>query len=621
MRNTCRPAVLLFALLSTTLLASPQADAGSFRFALLSDTHVGNPTGADDLRRSVADLNAQTDIAFVLLSGDITEFGSNAQLREARSILDSLHHPWYIIPGNHDTKWSESGCTAFARIFGSDRFVMRWEGIVFLGLHQGPVMRMGDGHFAPEDIAWLDSVLATIPASEPLVFVTHYGLDPGIDNWYEVSRRLRQRNMLAVLHGHGHRNRAGVEDALPAVMGRSNLRAKAERGGYTLIDVRGDSMVFSEKDPGLNATPPWYVLTDAERSRASSEEPLPLPDFSVNALPGSPREAWSFSCGASVTTPPAIAGNLVIVGDALGHVRALDLDSGTPRWEYRAGAPVHSTPAVADNRVIFGSADGAVHCLDASDGLELWKLPTRGPVLGAPAIARGTVYIGASDSSLRAIALATGVLQWEFHGLEGFVETRPLVTDGRVIFGAWDRHLYALDQESGRVLWKWSNGSPSVGLSPGACWPVAAAAKVFIVAPDRFMTALDEATGRQLWRSKRYQVREALGISSDRKTVFARTMRDTVIAVRADADTMEMEWLTDAGFGYDIAPCMLIEDEGEVIFGTKNGLVIALERTTGTLRWKHKIGVTVVATPVPVPGGLLVTDLDGRVVRLERASD
>jgi len=612
----------LFCFLVVSLLfLAADAESATFRFALLSDTHVGNPTGADDLCRSVADLNQQPELSFVLLSGDVTEDGSTAQLQEARSILDSLRHPWYIIPGNHDTKWSASGCTDFARIFGADRFVMTYEGIVFLGLHEGPVMRMGDGHFAPEDLAWCDSVLATIPDSTPLVFVTHYGLDPSIDNWYEITNRLHGRNILVVLHGHGHRNRAGVEDGLPAVMGRSNLRAKAERGGYTLIDVRGDSMMFAEKQPGLQAAAPWYVLTEAERERALASERLPLPDYSLNALAGTPRELWSYQCGATVSTAPALADSLAIVGDALGRVRALDLGSGKVRWEVEVGGPVHSAPDVDHQRVVFGSADGMVHCLDVSDGHRIWELATRGPVVGAPTIAGGTVYIGASDRSFRAIDLATGRLRWEFAGLEGFVETRPLVADGRVIFGAWDTYLYALDATDGSLLWRWSNGSASTLLSPAACWPVSSGGKVFVVAPDRAMTALDAVTGRELWRSKRYQVREAIGISDDGQAVFARTMRDTVIAVRTDADTMAQEWVTDAGFGYDIAPCMLVGDQGKVIVGTKNGLVFALDRTDGRKLWCRKIGVTVLATPVIVPGGLLLSDLDGRVTRLQDTTD
>lgn len=608
-----RPAILLL-----LLLLAASARGGEFRFAWLTDTHVGGATGAEDLRRAVADLNARTDLAFVILSGDITELGSDAELREARAILDSLRHPWHIIPGNHDTKWSASGCTSFNRIFGADRFVLSHGGLLFVGLHQGPVMRMGDGHFAPEDIRWLDSVFAETPPEQPLVFVTHYPLDTEVDNWYDVTRRLRSRNTQVILHGHGHANRAAVQDGLCAVMGRSNLRGRAETGAYTLVDVRGDSMLFADKVHGGPPAAPWHGVGAAGRARAAATPPLPPPDFAVNAHPASPRERWSFSCGATVTTSPAPAGELVLVGDALGRMRALAAATGKPGWTYQAGGPIHSTPAVSGGRAVFGSADGVIHCLRVRDGRRLWAFAARGPVLGSPVIRDGTVYIGASDSSFRALRLSDGSLRWEFDGLRGFVESRPLVEDGRVIVGAWDGNLYALDAANGALLWTWSNGSASRGLSPAACIPVAAAGKVFIVAPDRYMTALDAASGRQVWRSRRYMVREAVGRSADGRTVFARTMRDTVVAVKAAPDSLEAEWVTNAGFGYDIAPCMPVERAGEVVVGTKNGLVLGLDRRDGKVLWKRKIGVTVVATPAAVPAGLLLADLDGRVVLLER---
>src|SRR4051812_3275387 len=93
-----------------------------FRFAFLSDTHIGSPNGAseEDLRRTVKDVNAMNDIDFVVITGDITELGTNQQLKFAKQLFDSLNKPWYIIPGNHDAGWSESGGDAFAQTFGND---------------------------------------------------------------------------------------------------------------------------------------------------------------------------------------------------------------------------------------------------------------------------------------------------------------------------------------------------------------------------------------------------------------------------------------------------------------------------------------------------------------------
>lgn len=611
-----RAAGAVVALVHLVLCATACA-APSFRFAWLSDTHVGSSTGAADLRRSVHDLNASVDLAFVLVSGDVTEMGTDAEIVEARAILDSLRHPWHVIPGNHDTKWSESGGTSFGRIFGSDRFCFENQGIVLLGLHQGPLMRMGDGHFAPEDLRWLDSALASIPAGAPLFFVTHYPLDPSVDNWYEVTGRLRRRNVLAILHGHGHANRAAVFDGIPGVMSRSNLRARAETGGYTTVEVRGDSVFFSEKRPGEPPLPPWHLLTTETRRSASLRPADPRPDFSLNNTPGTPVERWSFNAGASVTSSAAASGELCVVADALGRVRALSLSDGMVRWTHQAGGPVHGTPAIAGERVLVGSADGTVACLELRSGRLLWSARARGPVLASPVVEGEKVFVGASDGAFRAFALESGTLLWEFAGVGGFVETRPLVMDGRVVFGAWDGNLYALDAADGRLLWTWSNGTANRLLSPAACHPVGAAGKIFIVAPDRFMTAVDAATGRTVWRTNRFQVREAIGLTADRRSVVVRTMRDTVAALATEPDTAAVHWITNAGFGYDIAPAMPAEHGGEVVVGTKNGLVLGLDREDGRVRWRRKIGVTVVATPAVLPDGLLLSDLDGRIVLLQ----
>ena len=55
--------------------------AQNFKYAFVSDTHVGATTGEEDLRRTVADINQQKDLDFVVLTGDITEMGTNDELK------------------------------------------------------------------------------------------------------------------------------------------------------------------------------------------------------------------------------------------------------------------------------------------------------------------------------------------------------------------------------------------------------------------------------------------------------------------------------------------------------------------------------------------------------------
>ena len=69
----------------STLFLSGQA--GSFSFALITDTHIGSGSADEDLRRTVEDINDIDSVVFVIVAGDVTEFGSDAELLLAKKIL------------------------------------------------------------------------------------------------------------------------------------------------------------------------------------------------------------------------------------------------------------------------------------------------------------------------------------------------------------------------------------------------------------------------------------------------------------------------------------------------------------------------------------------------------
>jgi outer membrane protein assembly factor BamB len=128
------------------------------------------------------------------------------------------------------------------------------------------------------------------------------------------------------------------------------------------------------------------------------------------------------------------------------------------------------------------------------------------------------------------------------------------------------------------------------------------------------MTAIELATGLEVWRTDRWAVRESIGLSEDGKRVYVRTTQDVIAAISTAADKPEAVWETNAGFGSDINSAMLMEKDGVVFYGTKNGLLIALDAATGSVKWKHRVGVALLNTVTPLSGReVVVTDLDGRV--------
>ena len=597
------------------------------RFAWLSDTHVGSDRGAADLRASVADINKHGNFAFVLVTGDVTEMGLYDNFREAKDILDGLRVPYHIIPGNHDTKWSDSGGSDFRRIWGDDRFAFETGGFRFIGLAEGPVLKMGDGHFAPQDVRWLNERLTEPGArNKPTVFVSHYALDESVDNWYVVLDKLKTVPTVAVLVGHGHANRAPDLEGLAGVMGRANIGTKDKAPGYTVVEISGRAMTFAERTGGKTRAP-WHRLelgkngrpVPPKRRAGSSKVPAapPRPDLSVNGLFPDVRVRWRFDAGWTIASSAVVSGDTVVFGDASGSVRAVRIADGSIAWEFKTDEPVYSTPAVGGGRVVFAGTDGAVYAVDARVGTLAWKVQTGGPIVACPAIADGVVYVGSSDHVFRAIRLDNGGLVWSQDGIEGFIETRPLVAGGMVVFGAWDGRLYALEARTGRTAWTWQGEQKSPFYSPAACWPVAAAGRVFIVAPDQMMTAIELASGRELWGTDNLAVRESIGISEDAKRIYVRAVENIIAAVDPAADGQETFWETDAGFGQDINSAQLVEKDGVLFYGTKNGLLLALDGATGAVMWKHRVGVALLNTATPVNGReVVVTDADGHVTCL-----
>lgn len=584
-----------------------QAQQAVFRFAQLTDIHLSpnNPNPTEDLLRSIAQINATDSIDFVLVTGDIAEEGDRTTMEKVKSCLDLLKVKYYVALGNHETKWSDSGCTAFGEIFGGERFEFEHKGFLFLGFNSGPLMRMAYGHVVPQDIRWMTETMEWYNAGnsrpdKPVILVTHYPMTEGdVDNWYEVTDAVRPYNIRLFIGGHYHRNRDLRYDGIPGILMRSNLRDKDEKPGYGIYEITEDSiLVYTQRIGEPKRQWAAFSLTDSYYDRNGKAEKYP--DFSVNKEYAQVQEQWIVQTGAGIYCSPAVEKDKVFVGDDLGRLTAYALKNGKKLWSFQSGKRIVGTPAVSEGIVVFGSADCKIYGLDAQNGNLLWTVEAAEPVLGAVTIENGIAYIGASDHTFRAVNIRTGEVKWAFAGVRGYIETKPLVTDNKVIFGAWDNTLYALNKADGKELWKWTGGLTRMHFSPAAVWPVAADGKVFITDPQRAMTAIDIETGNTVWRTFQSMVRETIGLSEDKERIYSKTMNDSIVCYSTKSNQPYKLWASNVGFGYEHAPSMQVEKNGVVFGSTKEGLIFALEAATGKVLWKHKTGNSLISTVVPL---------------------
>lgn len=609
MKNTIFLYLFIFCISSISV-------AQNFKFAFVTDTHIGASTSEEDLQRTIADINKLENIDFALFTGDITEMGTDEELALAQEIISQLEIPYYVLPGNHDTGWSESGGVSFIEEFGSDKFVFEHEGYKIIGTASGPYVRMSDGHIPRDAIVWLDSVLTATPKDQPIIFINHYPLNNSLDNWFEATERLKEYNTQFALCGHGHRNRAMNFEEIPGTMGRSNLRANEEIGGYNIVHVQDEKATFSERIPGEITKEPWRTISLGPRNYNLQKE-FERPSYAINDSFPNVKKVWEFHSDANVISTPAYVDGKVIFGNSTGKVEALSEKTGEILWNFNTEGGIFSSPAVYENSVIFGSGDGNIYRLNAEKGKLIWQFETGASVLGSPVIQDEVVFIGGSDGKFRALNAETGKELWNFPGLQGPVVSTPLLYDGKVIFGAWDRHLYALDQKVGSLLWKWNNGSKNRMFSPAMNIPVASDGTIYIVAPDRYLTAIDAETGQTLWRTNEATVRESIGISDDKSLIFGKTMNDTIVAFHTDRKESELAWKMDVGFGYDHVPSMLFEEKGDIFFGTRNGIVYSIDPEAKKINWAYKIDNSMVNTINLIGDGkVIAATMDGKIVLL-----
>ncbi|MCR5003553.1 MAG: PQQ-binding-like beta-propeller repeat protein [Bacteroidales bacterium] len=624
------------AALALVLAFGATAQEKPIKFAFVTDTHFsfGSPS-VEGLGKVVRDINSQDDLDFVVFGGDITDFGTDEEIAASKSVIDSLRYKYYIVAGNHDSKWSESGCNTFKEVFGYENFNFEFGGWRFLGCNCGPDMRMAPALLPRETSVWLKS----LPAGEKTIFINHYPQDSSVLNYFDNVREMKRIGVRQVIGGHWHRNTILNYSGLPGVLGRSAL-ASGNFPGYNIVTIKDDHITMQERRVFSHGSyvlfSPWYEKDLVEVKDTVSYDSHGLPAdypwtrYDVNDKYPGVKEVWKVNDNSNIVAGFAKDGDKAWYTTASGYVRCISLKNGRQLWTKQFPGKIFSTPAVCGRSLVFGCTDGRIYSVDSRSGKIFWAYKAEKSVVASPLIRDGKVFIGGSDGVFRCLDLATGRPVWEFKGVEGFVESTPYVDDGQVVFGSWGRTLYSLDARTGELQWTWKTPGSSRMYSPAACVPVKSCGRIFVAIPDRKVYALDARTGEYLFRVD--GGREAIGLSEDGLNVYAKTMYSKAYKISAAVPAEKMDekgqlsdslktWQVNDYTKYEISPTPIVEKNGIVFIPTDKGNLIALSAKDGSLLWMHKLSVALINPMQVWTSGdktmALVSTMDGVVSLLE----
>ncbi len=567
--STMKSRFLVFVIFATVALG-----VVAQRIAVLSDFHV-SPGNANEkmLQVAIEEINS-ANYDLVVVCGDLTNEGSDFELTNVKSILDVIRHPLYVVPGNHESNWSQSAMNTFFDLWGNDRFVVEVDSLIVVGIASGPYMKMGNGHIKQEDLHWLRRTLSkrVTPGKRVLSFNHYPLLSPDLDNLRGYLQTLEEFPVVAHINGHYHKWRfyTAAENSgsdLPCAMLRS-LDMHNGDYGYSVLEVDSCWVHIYDKRIGepLEAKMAFPATTKHSKAKFREFPPLRVPKgFEVQNI-------WADS--ASVFTRLGFDSERVYFGNSLGKARAVDKVSGKLCWSVATDAYLFSRPVVMGKRVAIPMHDGILF-LDAATGAVKNKRDSKeGPYVADGVLTPdGKGYIQGAYKRIERRRPSDGKLVWSYDSIFNYCQAAPAIDGNDLVFGAWDTNLRMLDLRTGKLRWVWNNGNQQNLYSPGNVVPVISGERVYIVAPDRYMTALDRTTGCELWRDKSHRYRESLGCSADGTRVYAKTMDGELVAVDASVPNFRELWTLDLGLGYEHAPCQIVEIDGYIYTGSVSGKV------------------------------------------------
>jgi 3',5'-cyclic AMP phosphodiesterase CpdA len=193
--------------------------------AQISDLHIAAPgkqafgiaPTAENLVRSIDHINQLNPAPdLVLVTGDLVNYGTAEETRRARSLLEKLQFPCFIVPGNHDDReilWDSFGEKAIPSRFESFfNYVIKGHDIRLIALDSTAPGQPG-GHICTRRAAWLDGQLAQAEGQPVIIFMHHPPLKCSVletdEDGFTGADRLGQvvekyRNIERILCGHIH---------------------------------------------------------------------------------------------------------------------------------------------------------------------------------------------------------------------------------------------------------------------------------------------------------------------------------------------------------------------------------------------------------------------------------
>lgn len=698
---------------------------GNHRFVQITDTEIHNTDGNEPWTKCVDEYALNERAAFIIHTGDICyEKGMKAHIGLMNT--KNMQLPMYYCIGNHDLVKGKYGEEFFENLYGPVYYSFEAGNVHYIVTP----MRGGDYRPSYTDAQvcrWLKNDLAHVRKGTPVIVFNHDLLTTSDrfvykdkDNHSEIC--LNDYQLKAWIYGHWHVNhvrkqgdvytfctstvdKGGIDHSSSSfrvmhIDGQGNVRSEL-RHAYldkeiTMVPVASPTPkvlvnAYSTTSPVKEVTLSAFIdgkrvmkeqrmtqrtdwtwelalpQKEAWKNRvlqlkatarlnngqqAETEGILSLPEGPTNIrltdnwdnllgnaahtaanradLNSTLKLAWASNLGANLwmTSPLVHDGKVFIASmdeDYQGrtYVYALNGNDGSTAWRFPLKHSVKNSIAIAEGKVFAQDVLGNLYAIETATGQLAWKAKL--PISEMPALidgvatCDGVVYAG-TGKALSAFKASNGELLWRNTGWdqrEGTTSTLA-VGNGMVIGSVQWSALHGNDAKSGQKKWSLSDyGLRHRGASAALHGPL-----LYIVS-DRSFFIIESATGRIIVRKELpYNVAAtSTPLLTDREIIFGTADRGLVAL---DNQTLTEKWVCPVGKALVYsAPYSRPDDQtietspvcvnGVVYAAASDGCVYGVAKDSGKVVWQFRSGAPFFGSVAVSGNSLVASDLGGNV--------
>jgi outer membrane protein assembly factor BamB len=631
------------------------------RFVQITDIHMGfTPDTVSTFKEDLAELDAlEPKPSFVLATGDITHEGKkNFQFENYREGIDTLDLPYFDFPGNHDVE-DNKHLTNYHNCCGPDYYSFNFSGCHFVLINGFPYAYKPESLLAefldtgrlPSEadlpggitqLEWLKQDLAAAPSGSTIVFGAHFLPSP------TMLRLFTMCGAKAVLSGHWHGHRVREKSGLLDLNSPPFRFAAIDHHprGFRVVEISPNGI---QNELRLGGFKQHAVIVAPQGIQSADSETLPLlvnaydTRFKIESITCqigdqtiSLHQTSDWSWAGEIKLTGGTSGNQTVVanvqaqnGESWQTESSFDLDRAPANLALKWAAPTGgfigiSSPRVSSSTVVLGVDDTGnldqcgVTAFDL-DGTRRWHFATDSGIKNHVALADGRVFASSVAGWLYALDEMSGKLLWKAElgqNLARWETTATQVVDGVVHVGA-SAYIAAFEAATGRLLWETAGAEYHNDFWPNSYpVPVVAHGKVILshlLYGGAF--ALDARSGIELWKLEG----KFSSFAADKHSIYA--VRDG-LPTALDIHTGKPLWQGSTSVENSASHPVMAGDR--VLIGTADGRVIAFSKQDGTLLWEYQTGPSLTSldpykrdgsdvngTPVVAEGRVFVGASDG----------